>query len=718
MSNIYKYLWLFAAATVLTSCQKQPDEFSTDAEVSVTYSVAVPNALTTKAGAGEFVDHLFWAVYVTEEAPSSEMDPYSDKTRLLYADKCSFVGGQAKPSLKFIKDQNHVVIFWAQHGDADGKYQFPEGDLRKVSYKSGTINCNDAELEAFYAVDFVLDAGGSPSKDVVLRRPVAQINVGTLVESLKISDTELTLKKSSFLVKKAPTAFSPISGGVSDYADLTFEPSDLIKKNGEYAKFESSSREYVQLAMNYVFASPNESANYDMKLTVDTDPGSEVVLSIPNIPVKGNYRTNITGNLLTTNTTYTVTFDQEFASDYQPDVEFLADGLSREGNVYTVTKPEGLMWLSGKTLKNSTLQIRADIDLGTLEFKGIKTEGNVVVDGSIETDILSRSAVITGGMIVSPETLFNGTGSASMFYAQPGSELTVRNLKFKGTKVRAETNGSGYAAVVVGFVQGSVILNNVDVENAEVYGEKSSGILTGFVENSGLLNASRCDVTGGSVTVNKYCAGALAGRVYGNAEFVDCIVTSTSFSSEDTDPDNNDYLGTYIGQRRAECKSCLFGTSVQNGEETVVSYVEYVDVTATPSVVIGHLASGSKATLALADGTYDSFVTPANGLTLSFIPFAGATPSVKSISVKDNVSIEGLTFTDTDCAVTVDSVDGKYITLVNNTINSTYGMKITGLSKSLTLYIDGNTAAKYSYSSEVDWKSCTNIKGITFEQIY
>ncbi len=714
MRYIYKYILLLTSAVVMASCQKQPDEFSDETEVSVTYSVAVPNVLTTKAGAGELVDHLFWAVYVTEETPSAEMDPYSDKTKLLYTDKCSFVGGQAKPSLKFIKDQDHIVIFWAQHGDADGKYQFPEGDLRKVSYRSGTINCNDPELEAFYAVDFVLDAGGSPSKDVVLRRPVAQINVGTLVESLKISDTELTLKKSSFLVKKAPTAFSPISGGVSDYADLTFEPSDLIKNNGEYAKFESSSREYVQLAMNYVFASPNESANYDMKLTVDTDPGSEVVLSIPNIPVKGNYRTNITGNLLTTNTTYTVTFDQEFASDYQPDVEFLADGLSREGNVYTVTKPEGLMWLSGKTLKDATLQIRADIDLGTLEFKGIKTDGEVLIDGTIGT----RAAEINGGLIVSPKTLFNGTGSASMFYAQPGSELTVRNLTFKGTEVKADVDGSGYAAVVVGFLQGDVTLNNVDVVDAEVYGEKSSGLLTGFVENSGSLNAEGCDVTGGTVTVNKYCAGALAGRVYGNASFVDCNVTSPVINTEDTDPNNNDYLGTYIGQRRTECKSCIFGTLSQNGEETVVSYVEYVDVTATPSVVIGHLASGPKATLALADGTYDSFETPANGLTLSFIPFAGATPSVKSISVKDNVSIEGLTFTDTDCAVTVDSVDGKDITLVNNTINSQYGMKITGLSKSLTLYIDGNTAAKYSYSSEVDWESCTNIKGITFEQIY
>ena len=173
MNNIYKYLWLFVAAAVLASCQKQPDESSDETQVSVTYSVAVPNVLTTKAGAGELVDHLFWAVYVTEETPSAEMDPYSDKTRLLYADKCSFVGGQAKPSLKFIKDQNHIVIFWAQHGDADGKYHFPDGDLRKVSYKSGKINCNDAELEAFYAVDFVLDAGGPSSKSVELKRPVA-----------------------------------------------------------------------------------------------------------------------------------------------------------------------------------------------------------------------------------------------------------------------------------------------------------------------------------------------------------------------------------------------------------------------------------------------------------------------------------------------------------------------------------------------------------------
>lgn len=715
MIYIYKYLWLFATAAVLASCQKQVDEFSTDAEVSVTYSVAVPSALSTKAGAGESVDNLFWAVYVTEETPSAEMDPYSDKTKLLYTDKCSFVGGEAKPLLKFIKDQNHIVIFWAQYGDADGKYDFPEGDLRKISYKSGTINCNDADFEAFYAVDFVLDAGGPSSKSVELKRPVAQVNVGTLVESLKIENTELTLKKSSLLVKNAPSAFSPISGNVSDFADLTFAASDLMKENGEYAKFESSGKEYVQLAMNYLLASPDESANYDMQFTVDTDPGSEVLLSIPNIPVKGNYRTNIIGNLLTSNTTYTVTFDQNFASDYQPDVEFLADGLSREGNVYTVTKPSGFMWLSGRTLKDATLQIRADIDLGTLEFKGIKTDGEVLIEGTIGT----RAAEITGGLIVSPKTLFNGTGSASMLYAQPGSKLTVRNLTFKGTEVKAEVDGSGYAAVVVGFLQGDVTLNNVDVVDAEVYGEKSSGLLTGFVENSGSLNAEGCDVTGGTVTVNKYCAGALAGRVYGNASFVDCNVTSPVINTEDTDPDNYDYLGTYIGQRRTECKSCRFGTLSQNGEETVVSYVEYVDVTATPSVVIGHLASGSTATLALADGTYDSFVTPANGLTLSFIPFAGATPSVKSISVKDNVSIEGLTFTDTDCAVTVDSVDGKDITLVNNTINSEYGMKITGLSKNLTLYIDGNTAtAKYSYSSEVDWQSCTNTKDIEFEQIH
>lgn len=302
------------SVVLAASCSKTMEVISSDSEVCVTYDVALAEAFATKAATVSYADNLFWAVYLTEEVPSVEMDPYSGKTRMLSCGSCSFENGQAQPSLKFIRNKNHVVIFWAQHGnETSGRYALNCGDLRKISYKSQTMTCNNSASEAYYGVDFVVNANGKASKSIELKRPVAQVKVGTTAESLKIGDKKMTLKTSSILIRNAPTTFSPISGKVSGSADLTFSPYEPQKENnGEYVKFTSSGESYVQMAMGYLLASPDESANYIVDFNVTTDPGNEIAHTVSNVPLRGNFRTNIVGNLLTASATYTVTFDDEF----------------------------------------------------------------------------------------------------------------------------------------------------------------------------------------------------------------------------------------------------------------------------------------------------------------------------------------------------------------------------------------------------------------------
>ena len=309
-------------------------------------------------------------------------------------------------------------------------------------------------------------------------------------------------------------------------------------------------------------------------------------------------------------------------------------------NVYSIFSAQALKSFSDKQYNGVTLNICADIDLNGSEFKAIAAAygGSLTVNGKGKT--IKNAKVVSGAND-------NSTGQASFFYPYTGSVLTIKDLMFDNIEVDASIDGSGYAGVVVGYAEGKVILDNVDVNNADVYGQKSCGALVGFRTAYATLEMNGCDVTNSKVEAKEDRTGAYVGRSAGITTIANCSVDDNFTSIA---PDG--FANKYIGQRYESCTSLT------------IDGKEYVDVASNLKTIISNAAND--ATLMLAAGTYNG-LWDLTGKTLTIEPFDGATPVIDGLVWADNctVTLKGLTLTNTKGVKHPNPSNSKYFNTIN-----------------------------------------------------
>lgn len=68
--------------------------------------------------------------------------------------------------------------------------------------------------------------------------------------------------------------------------------------------------------MCYIYPESSQ-GNFDVSYTISTEDDRVIRkdVTIQNVPLQANYRTNIVGGLLTGTITYTITFEENFASN-------------------------------------------------------------------------------------------------------------------------------------------------------------------------------------------------------------------------------------------------------------------------------------------------------------------------------------------------------------------------------------------------------------------
>ena len=286
------------AAMMLAGCQQEQLE-PVSGNAVVTYSVEIPEVATkaTVVDDGSNINDLVYAVYRTTAQKLEDVT--SDNISLVYQknpESTLFEDGKTIVSLELVNDQNYVVLFWAQVADA--WVAGNDFDLTSIGYPA-SMNANDSGLAAFAGVDFLSKVDAPASKGIELKRPFAQINVGTTLAD----NYTITLSKSSVTVKGAGEKFDMLTQKAEGTRDVTFAlaevPAGTITVN---------STAYQYAGMNYVFANGNVEVTYD----IETAAHGTVNNTVPAVPVEKNYRTNIIGNLLTSDTEYTVTLDKEW----------------------------------------------------------------------------------------------------------------------------------------------------------------------------------------------------------------------------------------------------------------------------------------------------------------------------------------------------------------------------------------------------------------------
>ena len=188
-----------------------------------------------------------------------------------------------------------------------------------------------------------------------------------------------------------------------------------------------------------------------------------------------------------------------------------------ENGVKYIYNANGLKSLSGTKISGKYV-LMADVDMGGAEFKAMSVYyTSATFDGNGHT--VSNVKVVSGDFD-------NTTEQASIFYVSTNGSLTVSDLLLKNVTVTTKNIDNGYGAAVVGYCEGALVLNNVDVVNANVTASKSSGMLVGHLTPTGSLVATGCEVSG-FITItdfeaNGHYAGSYVGTIAGNTTLTDC----------------------------------------------------------------------------------------------------------------------------------------------------------------------------------------------------
>ena len=279
-------------AMTLLSCGKEDIKLPEVGE-SVTFTVQTDcgtKALGDHDGAGANVDRCKVAVYMLTSDSSTPYKIY-DKPEVNKHNNLSY-----SFTVNLLVQQTYQIVVWV---DKAGLYNVND-ELTSVTRNSGDVTCNSDNHDAFYAsVPFV--HGTDMVTAIVAKRPFAQLNLITQDLDPAAQPTEISLTYAS------PQSFNPLTATVgTEMTSVTY------KADRPY--YSSTEGTEHTLAMNYVFAAAEtQTILPTVKLTA-LKGSTTVETQIANVPVQQNYRTNITGKLLTTSGTtslnLTSTFEQ------------------------------------------------------------------------------------------------------------------------------------------------------------------------------------------------------------------------------------------------------------------------------------------------------------------------------------------------------------------------------------------------------------------------
>ena len=215
--------------------------------------------------------------------------------------------GSVEFAPRLIKGRTYDVVFWAMK---DGCYDV--SDMTAITRVSGGTS-SESEFESF-TESVEIEVTGSKSETVTLKRPYAQLNLGVTADDWNAVANENTFNmtpKKMVIKTSGKDTFNALKGTVTgDDADII---RNLDVSGSDLSVGETT---YKSIAMCYIYPESSQ-GNFDVSYTISTEDDRVIRkdVTIQNVPLQANYRTNIVGGLLTGTITYTITFEENFASN-------------------------------------------------------------------------------------------------------------------------------------------------------------------------------------------------------------------------------------------------------------------------------------------------------------------------------------------------------------------------------------------------------------------
>ena len=313
------------------------------------------------------------------------------------------INHQTTVEFKLVKGQKYSFAFWAQ---AEGAPYTFDTKNKTVSVSYEGAKSNDEKRDAFYAYRADLTVTGPMSETIYLHRPFCQLNYGA-------SDYQDAIKagvnatKSAVTVDHAATSFNLATGATDGDVAVTFTQEILPK---DPATLTVEDKTYQWMAMNY-FLVPKNQATIETSLKLYEGDAETAVrdITVPNVPVQKNHRTNIVGNLFTEDVNFKVIIDERFD---QPDNNVYIPYLTDADAIAAAIMTPG-------AVVNVAPGMELNLDLRTIaEGVTINGNGSKLILNQTTNKVNSKGITLTGFTIDNIES-----GNASIVVNASGFSL-------------------------------------------------------------------------------------------------------------------------------------------------------------------------------------------------------------------------------------------------------------------------------------------------------
>lgn len=510
-----KKCFLLMAGIILlafTACQS--DELANggrNGEVAVSFSVqllgngndAVTRAAT--AGDGTSVNRCIMEIYLNDELYSRQIGAIQPE------------GLTAGFDVRLVTSQTYKFVFWADHVESvEGEaiktdLHYNTADLRNISMQ-GDYNgsSKDDTRDAFFASLEKLVTNAF-SESVELTRPFGQLNIKT-EDLASIPDNQ----KEAFVPVTAGLSFKNLYTGFNAATgNLLGEPtavaykaaSDVVDANGN-------------LTVDYLFA-PNTAGGQhlvNMTLAVYNAAGGQITTKdLNNIPVQRNYKTNVTGNLLTVDSKVNVTVAPAFSSPALSEtvievasVSEVAEALKTNTNVVVTEAPKEAATISlpkyesGDVAVSITLpETSQDITINYTketgeESKNAPKELNITAPSAskIIIDALESTVTLNGQSYTAVEaTTADNTLIVESSVTIGTLTLKKGNVKLYGKITTSVSKDTGWSGTIIRCLDNQQSYDNLIADNV-------SGYTSILIEREASFDASKASANA-SATVGK-----------------------------------------------------------------------------------------------------------------------------------------------------------------------------------------------------------------------
>ena len=513
-NSMKKCFLLMAGIILLVFAACQSDELANggrNGEVAASFSVQLPgngnDAVTRAATAGDgtSVNRCIMEIYLNDEL-------YSRQIGAIQPD-----GLTAGFDVRLVTSQTYKFVFWADHVESvEGEaiktdLHYNTADLRNISMK-GDYNgsSKDDTRDAFFASLEKLVTNAF-SESVELTRPFGQLNIKT-EDLASIPDNQ----KEAFVPVTAGLSFKNLYTGFNAATgNLLGEPtavaykaaSDVVDANGN-------------LTVDYLFA-PNTAGGQhlvNMTLAVYNAAGGQITTKdLNNIPVQRNYKTNVTGNLLTVDSKVNVTVAPAFSSPALSEtvievasVSEVAEALKTNTNVVVTEAPKEAATISlpkyesGDVAVSITLpETSQDITINYTketgeESKNAPKELNITAPSASKIIIdASESTVTLNGQSYTAVEATTADNTLIVESSVTIGTLTLKkgNVKLYGKITTSVSKDTGWSGTIIRCLDNQQSYDNLIADNV-------SGYTSILIEREASFDASKASANA-SATVGK-----------------------------------------------------------------------------------------------------------------------------------------------------------------------------------------------------------------------